>query len=127
MTENTTRSLEPNDPGAFDDWGPGSLDELRRMSHRYGYTKLCHICRGHGGWNMALNQSPLKGMPDTAANRHRFAHRRTQCDHCNGWGWLHPDDNCPRHQWQKIGNCGRSLHIHRCTGCGAEREIDTSD
>jgi DnaJ-class molecular chaperone len=127
MTENTIRSLEPGDPGSFDDWPPGFLDQLREMSHRYGYTKLCPICRGHGGWNVVLNQHPLHGNPDTAHHRHLFAHRRTQCEHCNGWGWLHPDDNCPRHQWEKIGNRGRCLHIYRCTGCGVEREIDASD
>ena len=127
MMGNTTRSLEPGDPGSFDDWPPVLLDQLREMSHRYGYTKLCHICRGHGGWNIVLNQHPLHDMPNTAHHRHLFAHRRTKCSHCNGWGWLHPDDNCPRHQWEKIGSRGRLLHIYRCTDCGAELEIDTSD
>jgi hypothetical protein len=127
MMENTTRPLEPGDPGSFDDFPKRLLDDLRRMSHRAGYTKLCHICRGHGGWNVVLNQHPLSVKLDTADHRHLLAHRRTTCSQCNGWGWLHPDDNCPRHQWEKASSRGRCLHIYRCTSCGAQREIDTSD
>jgi len=76
---------------------------------------------------LVLNQNPLHGKPDTTHNRHLFVHLRTQCEHCAGWGWVHPDDNCPRHRWEKYGSRGRCLHLYRCTSCGAEREVDTSD
>jgi hypothetical protein len=123
-----TRDLEPGDPGAFDDWPQGAIDGLLKLSHRNGYTKLCPICRGHGGWNLQLAATPLpRGCADTAANRHMLAHRRAKCDHCNGWGWVHPSDHCPRHEFVVARSLGRSLTLYQCAHCGIEREIDTSD
>jgi len=48
MMENTARSLEAGDPGSFDDWPPMVLDQLREMSQRNGYTKLCPRCTSCG-------------------------------------------------------------------------------
>lgn len=54
--------------------------------------KMCPVCEGHGGWNLeifAYYKSMLRnGMEDNSENRHRNAHFRCVCSHCNGWGKL---------------------------------------
>ena len=128
MTGDTPSQLKPADPGAIDDWPQLVLDQLRDSSHRHGYTKLCPLCGGHGGWNLQLNAHPLPpSCGDTLHNRHLFVHSRAQCSHCAGWGWVHPNDNCPAHDFVKIRSKARCLHIYRCNRCGTERVVDSSD
>lgn len=122
-----TKYLSVKDKGAFRDWPRGEMKKLREMSHASGYTKLCPVCKGHGGWNLQLNAYPLHLHKDTARNRHFFSHFRAHCMHCNGWGWTSPAETCPGHQWVPVRKTGNCLTVHRCTVCGKEWEIDSSD
>lgn len=87
----------------------------------------CHVCYGHGGWNLALDQYRMPvGVPEE--RRGRYIHFRRACNQCWSWGYVEagsPDDTCPRHEWseQTIGNC---LHRWTCKHCGVERAVDSS-
>ncbi len=112
--------LEPTDPGAFDDWPEVNVRFIK------GY-KLCHVCKGHGGWNLRLNAYPLHGRDDTPENRHTFSHFRCCCSHCNGWKQVRADENCQGHEWKHIATTGRCLNLYECIHCGKKHEVDSSD
>lgn len=114
-----TPYLTPEHPDAFVD------HVLREPSG--DLTKLCPTCKGYGGWNLRLNAYPLHDREDTAENRHKFSHFRASCSHCNGWGYVHQTENCPGHEWKHVRNTGNCLNLYRCTVCGKEWEIDSSD
>jgi RecJ-like exonuclease len=113
-----TPYLTKDDPDAF-------LDHVLREP--YGdLTKICPVCKGYGGWNLRLNAYPLNGKEDTAENRHKFSHFRCSCSHCNGWGYVHPKEDCVGHTWQFVKNTGNCLNLYKCALCGKLWEIDSS-
>ena len=112
--------LEPTDPGAFDDW-------MKREPWLM-YTKECPRCKGHGGWNLTLNAYKLHpGVADTPSNRHLYSHFRTVCGHCNGHGYIHPENTCPGHEWVFKENLGRCYNRYRCIHCTAVSDWDSGD
>lgn len=115
--------LTPESPEAFVDFPMADAE----FAAKYNLTKICPRCKGHGGWNLKLNSYPLHDKPDTAENRHRYSHFRASCSHCNGWGYVREDENCPGHEWKHVRNVGRCLNLYRCEKCGKEREVDSSD
>lgn len=126
--EDMTSFLEPGDPGAFKDWPRILKQQMRQASHRRGLTRRCPVCRGNTGWNLQLDAYPLpRSCKNTACDRHMFAHKKVVCPHCRGWGWVHPDDRCPRHQWETVRKLGRLLSVERCAACGLEQQVDLSD
>ena len=94
--------ITPDQPLAFVDFPPlpGKPPE-----HLQDHTERCPVCRGHGGWNLRLaEQLPTViagGIPfvNTPENRHRYAHQRSVCGACWGYGWLVPG-SCP-HDWER--------------------------
>jgi RecJ-like exonuclease len=118
-----TKYLTPDSPDAFTDHP--MMDPVQAA--KYSLTKECPRCKGHGGWNLLLNEYPLHGKEDTAANRHKFSHFRASCSHCNGWGYVRADEMCAGHEWEFVRNTGRCLNLHKCKHCGKLWEIDSSD
>lgn len=94
---------------------------------RYGMTVECPRCKGHGGWNLQLNAYPLHQYADTAYNRNRYSHFRATCSHCNGWGYISPEEKCPGHEWELVRNFGHCQHEYKCSVCGAIQHTDSSD
>lgn len=119
--------LNPGDKGCWKDWPRSEMKKLREMSHASGHTKLCPVCKGHGGWNLTLNAYPLHNYADTPKNRHYQSHFRAHCMHCNGWGWTSPGEQCSGHEWKHVRNTGNCLNLYECTKCGKRWEIDSSD
>ena len=111
--------MDHTQPDAFVDWV--------HKEPAYGCTKECPRCKGFGGWNLLLNSYPLHGKEDTPENRHLFSHFRAMCSHCNGWGYVSPDETCPGHEWVWEANTGRCLNLYRCTVCGKKSEVDSGD
>jgi len=101
--------LEPTDPGAFQDMKVKD----QPVKSFPGWTELCPECKGHGGWNMLLNEYG-KGK-----------HFQASCGACWGWGW-HTPGECA-HKWDgKRKNVGNCLNVWTCSKCGLEREVDSS-
>jgi hypothetical protein len=113
--------LSPTDTGAFDDW------VRREPESAYGMSKECPVCRGYGGWNLALNAYPLHDYADTPENRHRYSHFRACCSHCNGWGYVHDSEMCSGHEWKFDRNLGRCYNRYRCIRCDKVSDVDSSD
>ena len=90
-------------------------------------AKECPVCQGYGGWNLQLNSYPLHNYEDTPANRHRYSHFRSMCNHCTGYGWVHVSEKCEGHQWIFTRNLGRCYNEYRCARCGKLSEVDSSD
>jgi hypothetical protein len=112
--------LSPTDPGAF-------LDH-EKLKPAHGMTKECPRCLGHGGWNLRLNAYKMPpGKAFTPANRKLYVHFNASCDHCNGWGYVHPNVTCPGHQWVEIKTIANCLHLMECKVCKAQWEMDSSD
>lgn len=112
--------IDQNHPDAFVDF-PGKREPA------YGMTKECPVCKGYGGWNLELNAYSLHNEPDTPENRHRYSHFRASCSHCNGWGYVAPEENCTGHKWIHVRNEGRCLNRYRCIVCNKETVLDSSD
>lgn len=115
--------LESTDPGAFDDYP--RRDALKAAE--IGLVHECLECKGHGGWNLTLNAYPLHGKENTPENRHRFSHFRVHCSNCNGMGYVRPENADHIHKWEHAGNAGNCLNLYRCSGCGQEWMVDSSD
>lgn len=112
--------LKHTDPNAFLDFA--------KCEPGHGLTKECPRCKGYGGWNLRINAYRLPpGVADTAANRHQHVHFRCVCNHCNGNGYVLPDNTCPGHKWKFTKNLGRSYNEYACTICGAKTDIDSGD
>lgn len=118
--------MTPDHPDAFLDW-----PQLDSSTH---LPTQCPRCRGHGGWNLLLNQyklppSGVRGgyYPNTPENRHLFCHFRAMCDHCGGWGWIPESETCPGHEWEYLANVGRCLNQYQCRHCSRRQEVDSSD
>lgn len=123
--------LTPKDDGAFVDFPKKEIEHYYGLA---GYTKECPRCKGHGGWNLQLNAYPLHSYENTAENRHRYAHYRSMCDICNGWGYIHQNQNslnsdCVEngHVWSFVQNLGRCYNRYKCLTCGIHQEVDSSD
>lgn len=112
--------IEPTDPEAF-------VDHPKQTVLYEHLSVECPQCKGHGGWNLKLNEYPLHGKDDTPENRHFFSHFRASCSHCNGYGYVSPEDADHVHNWVFVKNTGRCLNLHECTVCGKQWEIDSSD
>lgn len=92
----------------------------------YGYTKVCPKCKGHGGWNLALNQYALREYADTPENRHMYAHFTCLCGNCMGWGHVDESQTCV-HEWEYKVSVGKCLHESVCKNCGQKMIVDSSD
>lgn len=114
--------LEPTDPDAFLDF-PGKQEP----KPEYGYTEECLQCKGYGGWNLKLNSYPLHHYEDTPENRHRYSHFRASCTHCQGWGFVKIEDADHVHDWQKVRSLGNCLHLHECSVCKKQWQVDSGD
>lgn len=118
--------LKPSDKDAYLDFPP--LNLVLKDNE-----KMCPVCEGHGGWNLeifAYYKSMLRnGMEDNAENRHRNAHFRCSCSHCNGWGKVEMSEMCPGHIWEHYSKHEyfRCLNTYKCTLCGKLWEVDSSD
>lgn len=115
--------LTPTSPEAFVDFTKHELP----VKHHPDWTVECPQCKGYGGWNLRLNAYPLRDMPDTAENRHRYSHFRAACSHCYGWGYVAPADADHVHDWQHVRNLGNCLNLYKCSVCNKLREVDSSD
>lgn len=122
--------MEADDPKAHLDFP--SVDSMR-MAYVRAFPKSpvheCPRCHGHGGHNLEINAYPLRdGMEDTEANRHKFAHFRSSCSQCVGWGFVSnaKDAECVHVAGNetKISNC---YYRYTCTKCGREWTVDSSD
>lgn len=119
--------LKPTDPDAFVDFLLPTAEHVERAAE-YGLTKPCPVCQTYGGWNLELNAYKLReDVADTRLNRHLYSHFRGSCSHCNGWGFVRDDENCPRHEWIRVENVGKCLNQHECAKCGKNRTVDSSD
>jgi hypothetical protein len=113
--------LTPDDPHAFDDYPLAPVPPPE-----YGFSDTpCPTCKGHGGWNLKVNSSPLHNYPDTPENRHLYSHFRASCGSCWGWGYLAKGQTCA-HEWTRSRSIGNCLSVWTCGKCGAEREVDSS-
>ena len=107
----STDYMTPQHPDAF-------LDHEVLPQPRWGDFK-CHKCKGHGGWNLALNQyREVNNDPKTK-------HFRASCSDCNGWGWT-PTEVTHEHVWISE-QIGMSLRRETCNLCGKTILIDSSD
>ena len=91
------------------------------------HTEECTKCKGYGGWNLRLNAYPLHDKENTPDNRHKFSHFRASCDHCNGYGYVKPEDATHVHQWVFVRNEGNCLNRNECEVCKKQWLIDSSD
>jgi len=98
--------LTPSDKDAFLDWPAKHAFDPK--TH-----KECHICKGHGGWNLKISAYKLHGE-DTAINRHLYSHFKGTCSHCNGWGSIPHEEMCVEHVWEREESLGNCLHKHKC-------------
>ena len=117
--------LTPEHPDAFLDFPP--IEGLRKGYFDPEKHKDCPRCQGHGGWNLRLNAYPLHGKESTPENRHKHSHFRASCNHCNGWGFIDKDENCPGHKWKHEANLGNCYNRYRCIHCGKTWCIDSGD
>ena len=118
-----TKYLEPGiDPEEllFKDYPP------KDRPKNYELGDPCPRCKRHGGWNLKLNAYPLHDYPDTPENRHAYAHLRSSCSACWGWGYLQPGQTCA-HSWKDSKTVGKCLHEWVCEKCGQTITIDSSD
>ena len=114
--------LTPDDPDAFLDY-----TVMARADYQANYS-LCPRCKGHGGWNLKINQYRLPpGVEDTSENRSRYVHFRCSCSHCSGWGYVHPSITCTGHEWVFEKNLGRCYNRYRCSVCNGISDVDSSD
>jgi DnaJ-class molecular chaperone len=112
--------MDHTHPDAFVDWD--------HKEPAYGCTKECPRCKGFGGWNLQINSYKMPAnTADTPENRHKFVHFRAMCSHCNGWGYVSPNETCPGHEWTFEKNLGRCYNRYRCTVCGAQSDVDSGD
>lgn len=119
--------LTPEHPQAFFEFPAKELpgDRYPEMAP---YNTECPQCKGHGGWNLRLNAYKLPaGYADTVENRHKYVHFQMHCNHCNGWGYVKPEDANHVHDWQHVKNLGRCLNLYKCSICQKEWEVDSSD
>jgi len=112
--------MDHTDPDAF-------LDHVK-LQPAYGCTVECPRCKGFGGWNLQLNAYGLPaGEADTPENRKKFVHFRAICGHCNGWGFVSPEETCQGHDWKWIKNVGNCLNRYECIHCKKTSDVDSSD
>lgn len=78
----------------------------------------CPTCKGHGGWNLKLNQY----CDDIPAHRHF----RCCCSTCNGFGYTYTKNQC-EHKWTYERSEAMCLHRYKCEKCGVESLVDSSD
>jgi hypothetical protein len=115
-----TNYLTPYDSGAF-------LDYPKREPTA-SLTQECPRCYGHGGWNLRLNSYTLPtGVQDTPEARHRYVHFKAHCTHCSGWGYVPEEQTCTGHEWTYVRTLGRCHELLRCSICGTEQEVDSTD
>lgn len=115
--------IEPTDADAFVDF-PGKknlCDFLPQCNCE------CPKCQGYGGWNLKLNAYPLHGKTNTTENRHNFSHFRASCDHCQGYGYVKPEDASHIHKWEFVKNVGNCLNEYTCKQCNQTWIVDSSD
>lgn len=127
----THRYLNRDDPGALVDH-PTPADRLVQWQkyHANVTPLLCPKCHGYGGHNLQVNAYALpKGMEDTAENRHKYRHFRASCSQCVGWGYVtdKQDAECVHQPGPGTATSFRCVTNYRCTKCGKEWSVDSSD
>lgn len=122
--------LTPDHPDAFVDHP--TVEEKRAVWDKlmiHAPLGTCPLCKGHGGWNLALNAYPLRDRENTRENRHKYVHFRASCRQCNGWGFVveQRDLDCIHTREETKHDNVRCLTDYRCTKCGKTEQIDSSD
>jgi len=84
------------------------------------FTALCPKCKGHGLWNLRLNQYKSHIPQDR--------HFRQSCSNCNGWGWVdkHSRDAICLHEYKHTGSYYTHDHEYTCQKCGKQIRVDSS-
>lgn len=108
-----------NDPDFINEriaGGQRLIDNVEKRSLEYVH---CPVCRGHGNWNLRLDAyGPGQ-------------HFQAFCSQCSGYGWVRrgsANETCV-HKWRDITPSPAPYscwHLEKCTGCGQEREVDSS-
>jgi len=111
--------MEVSSPDAFKDFPP----KLEKPPH-LPTSEECPVCKGHGGWNLQLNAYSLHSLADTAENRHRYAHFRSSCSQCMGYGWT-TELTCI-HDYQKEEQLEMFQQLYRCSKCDSYQVWDSS-
>jgi hypothetical protein len=112
--------MTPEHPDAFTDMDVHGSPDMR-FTDMPGPWVRCPKCKGHGGWNLLLNQYPS----DIPAHRHF----RAACMQCNGWGWVKQDsvDATCIHDLKEVPTGRMFDHRYVCTkGCGKDFTVDSS-
>lgn len=113
-----SRYMDVNHPDAFRDCplkAQPELDEHDRARGRTARTAICPKCKGHGIWNLILDEyGPGR-------------HFQAGCSNCWGWGWVAPglDAEC-LHAYSISRNVGNCLNVWKCAKCGKEQIVDSS-
>ena len=89
----------------------------------------CQVCKGYGGWNLALNQ--YKNY--TNGNQHF----RCMCNQCWGHGYVSGKSATCIHEMhelnqdecrvEKVSHFGNCFHVIKCIKCGEVRSYDSGD
>lgn len=116
------KMLTENDADAFLDWPEPEMPNLEGS-----LNKKCLRCKGRGGWNLAVNNSPLgAGIENTSENRHKYSHFKCMCHSCWGYGVVPNSQDCLHEfHFDRKGNLA-FMEVWRCIHCGLDRDIDTS-
>lgn len=91
---------------------------------------LCPKCKGWAGHNLVVNAYRLPdGMADTPENRHKYRHFRASCNQCAGWGYVasKEDAECIHEAGPGTPTRFNCVTNYRCTKCGKEWSVDSSD
>lgn len=113
MKKDTEMYMDHTHPDAF-------LDLPKQEPYvKWNLTKECPKCKGHGYWNLVLNDYPNSPNP---ADRHF----KQLCGVCFGHGYVDPKANVCDHDWSDRVTIGRCLHRVTCSKCGKSMEIDSS-
>lgn len=116
--------LTPDSPQAFEDFSPINEKHKENLIS----PVLCPVCKGHGGWNLALNTYPLHGKESTPENRHEFGHFHAFCSQCWGHGFVEQNSLSATCIHEVLGRKkGKSYYEEFCTKCGYVRTVDSSD
>jgi hypothetical protein len=122
--------LTPEDPDAFLDMEKNGLPGLK-YADMAAYTVECPKCKGHGYWNLRINQ-----YQNAEPSKRHF---RAMCTQCNSWGYVKPGlDTACIHEWKEVSGAraselgvphyGNCYHVYECSkGCGRTMSHDSSD
>jgi len=123
--------MDVDHPDAFLDLEIQPHPAIEDPTHPPGDWLHCPVCKGHGMWNLVLNEYPDMEVPQDR-------HFKQICGQCHGWGWVRrntPDATCI-HEYVEMSQAkcreagihhfGRCYHVYRCPKCGTVYAVDSS-